>query len=241
MRIFYKLRDWKFERRMAKQRQKRGYSNCDCWSLRDWFQTTFPQMILTLRDMKHGAPEFEFEEFENLPLAWVTDVSQELIRQKQENGYEDDVNFWGDEKYFDRWWIILTRIAYCLILSSEECEEIKLLDIISEKNKKTVVKNPCATRTLECVKNEFYSEYNEAVWGKDDSVKNFKKWWGKHFVVEEYDEKGKPLSYRLVTNDPEPELKEKYWNREKEIAEYRDSLKNEAFDLLKKYFYNLWD
>lgn len=241
-RIITKIRDWKFERRMAKQRKKFGYSDCDCWGMYDWFQTIFPQMILNLRDMKHGAPELEFEEFDNLPLSWVNDVSQELLRQKQLNGYEAEVNFWGEEKYFDRWWIILTRIAYCLMMSNESYEEIKFLDIISKRYKKMVVKNPCATRTLECVKNEFYEEYNEAVWGKEnDQEKNFKKWWNNHFVVEKTDKKGKPLTYRLITNEPEPELKEKYWNREKEICEYRDAMKNEAFDLLKKYFFNLWD
>ena len=37
------------------------------------------------------------------------------------------------------------------------------------------------------------------------------------------------------------ELEEKYRQRSEEIAKYRDEMKNEAFDLLKKYFYHLWD
>ena len=44
-----------------------------------------------------------------------------------------------------------------------------------------------------------------------------------------------------MTNEPDPELKRKFWDREQEIADYRESMKNEAFDLLKKYFYSLWD
>ena len=37
------------------------------------------------------------------------------------------------------------------------------------------------------------------------------------------------------------ELKKKYWNRVEEIEKYRQERKDEAFDLMKKYFYTLWD
>lgn len=68
VRLKYKISDYKFEKRMAKQRKKRGFSDNDCWGMCYWFGDTFPKMIRNLRDMKHGAPEYEFEEFDNFPL-----------------------------------------------------------------------------------------------------------------------------------------------------------------------------
>ena len=56
-----------------------------------------------------------------------------------------------------------------------------------------------------------------------------------------FDSEGKPICYELKTNEPPEELKEKYFNREQEIFEYRNKMKDEAFDLIKKYFWNLWD
>ena len=75
---------------------------------------------------------------------------------------------------------------------------------------------------------------------KDDK-KSFKEWWNAHHEIVEYDEKGKPKLWRLITNEPDEELEKKYKKRNEEIEKYRDEMKNEAFDLLKKYFYHLWD
>lgn len=47
--------------------------------------------------------------------------------------------------------------------------------------------------------------------------------------------------YELMTYEVDKELEKAYWQRETEIANYKEACKNEAFDLLKKYFYNLWD
>ena len=113
-RIMWKIRDYKFEKRMAKQRKKRGFSDNDCWGMCYWFGDTFPKMVRNLRDMKHGAPELEFEEFNNFPLKWVEEESKELLKQKKEKDYEEELDLWGKEKCFDRWWFVLSRIAYCL-------------------------------------------------------------------------------------------------------------------------------
>ena len=45
----------------------------------------------------------------------------------------------------------------------------------------------------------------------------------------------------MLTNEPDEKIKKKYKKRNEEIEEYRDKMKDEAFDLLKKYFYHLWD
>ena len=39
----------------------------------------------------------------------------------------------------------------------------------------------------------------------------------------------------------EKEIREKYIERENEIFNYRNKMKDEAFVLLQKYFWNLWD
>lgn len=217
-RLKWKFRDWKFNRRMAKQRKKKGFADCDCWGMDYWFCETFVKMIRTLRDMKHGAPEKEFEEFDNFPLSWVNQTAPTFLKQKQEKYNEDELDLWGEEKYFDRWWFVLERIAWCLEQAGKDYEDPNNPDLV----------------------NEYQEEYHNQVWG-DDEKKSFKQWWKEHFVVSKTDKKGKPMLWQLKTNEPDEELKNKYYQRELEIADYKEKCKDEAFDLIKKYFYHLWD
>ena len=181
--LLYKLKEKFFDLRMKCQRFRRGYASIDVWSMKYWFQETFPKMIIYLRDMKHGAPEEKFEEVDNFPLLWVAEQSKILLEQKKKNGYEEEINLYnGNDKIFDRWWLVLSRIAYCLQESSED-------------------------QTTEI--NEYTEKFDKLTW------------------VEQV--------------DPDSELREKWFNRDEEIAEYRDKMKDEAFDLLKKYFWHLWD
>jgi hypothetical protein len=199
---------------MNKQRKKKHYADCDCWGMVYWFNDTFVQMIRRLRDMKHGAPQQPFEEVDNFPLQWVAKESEILLEQNRKEGYEEEVDLWGKESYFDRWWLVLSRIAYCLEQTDEDKTDIK---------------------------NEYAEEYYNQTFGKDDGNEDFKTWWNKHHKVVEYDEKGKPKLWQLITHDAEKELEDNFKRREEEIAQYREDMKNEAFDLLKKYFWNLWD
>lgn len=220
-RLGFKFSEWKFDRRMAKQRAKRGFADDDCWGMVCWFTDTFVKMIRNLRDMKHGAPELEFEEFDNFPLLWVKERAEELRKYKLEKGYDEgEIDFWGKEKYFDRWWMILDRIAWCL----EQAEE--------DKND-----------TRETF-NEYEEEYHKQVWGEEwysNDKKSFKEWIDKFWTVSKRDEKGRPKLWTLTTNEPDEDLKKKYYDRIDEINKYKESCKDEAFDLIKKYFYHLWD
>lgn len=209
-RIKNKIDDYRFNRRMAKQRKKKGYASCDVWGMNYWLGETFSKMVRELAGMKHGYPaQLSFEEVDNFPIDWIEEESKKLEKIREKDDYEYDL-FDG----YDRWYLILSRIAYCLEQTNDEITEIE---------------------------NEYNEEYNRQVWGDDSDVKSFKQWWNKHHVVEKYDKNGKPKLYRLVTEEPEPELKEKFWKREEEIAQWREDRKNEAFDLLKKYFWALWD
>lgn len=221
-----KISDWIFNIRMAMQRAIRGYSDDNCWSMWSWLSITFPKMLRTLRDMKNGAPEKDFEEVEQFPLLWVAEECNNLMeikrkfwkrqskKYKKENPFEEEIILWGNDKIFDRWLLVLSRIAYCLEQSNYEEIEIK---------------------------NEYEDEYNKQVFGEDDDNLSFEEWWKAHHKVVEYDKDGKPILWRLVTNKPDPKLEEKYEKRKAEIEQYREDMKNEAFDLLKKYFYALWD
>lgn len=215
----FKFIDWRFDKRMGRQKMKKGYSDDMCWSMHDWFTTTFPKMILELRDMKHGAPELEFEEFDVFPLKWVAEQSEILLKQKKEKGYEEELDFWGKEKVFDRWWMILSRIAYCLQEADEEtCSE----------------------------ENPYWEEYHKITWNRglsDEEIDKmtFKEYWDFTYEVAEKDENGKPLTYKFRDFPENEELRKKWMNKELELSEYRNKMKDEAFDLIKKYFWNLWD
>ena len=198
--LLRKFKDWNFERRMANQRKKKKYADCDCWGMHYWLSDTFADMFITLRDMKHGAPELEFEEFDSFPKDWLDKELAEYKVKQLENGYEYNIDI------FAKWYIILTRIAYCLKQANED-----ITDIV----------------------NEYAEDFTQAVWGDSSFME--------HMVPCKFDSSGKPTCYELVTNEPSNELREKYFNREQEIFEYRDKMKDEAFDLIKKYFWNLWD
>lgn len=57
-RLIHKFNNYKFEKRMARQRYKKGFSDSDCWGMNYWLTSTFPKMILALRDMKHRCTRF---------------------------------------------------------------------------------------------------------------------------------------------------------------------------------------
>lgn len=195
MNIFNRISEWKFERRMANQRKKKKFADCDCWGMHYWITDTFADMIITLRDMKHGAPDLPFEEFDKLPSNWLK-KELEIYKTKQiKNGYSYEVDI------FAKWYIILTRIAYCLKQANEEITEIE-------------------------------NEYSDAL---------FEVFHKNTLDLISSKEKGKPKLYTINTPKANEELRKKFLQKEDEIFEYRDQMKNEAFDLLKKYFWNLWD
>lgn len=191
------MKDYKFNKKMAKQRAKRGFSDDMCWGMYDWFLETFPKMIINLRDMKHGYPELDFEEIEKIPISWIKSVSKEINEINKKDGYGE----FNIKDGFNRWQLILTRIAYCLTQANEDETEIK---------------------------NEYREEYFNQAYG------TIEDWWNRRCKKVE-------SGYIIKAKNIDKELEEKYFNREKEISEYRDEMKNEAFDLLKKYFWNLWD
>jgi len=194
------LSDKMFDRRMARQRYKRGFSDSDCWGMCYWLTEVFPEMILHLRDMKNGAPETDYPEFDTLPIEWKETELNKYKVLMEEKGYEYDEN-----SIFTKWYIILTRIAYCLKESGETTD----------------------------IENEYEEEYNKALWGEDE-CKTKDEFFEKYFVKQDN-------GYLLKTNTVDAELQQNYFNKEMEISKYKISMKDEALDLIKNYFYDLWD
>lgn len=58
-------------------------------------------------------------------------------------------------------------------------------------------------------------------------------------LLQEYD-KNREKTWARISETPD-EVKENYYKRENEIFEYRNKCKDEALDLIKEYFWNLWD
>jgi hypothetical protein len=85
------------------------------------------------------------------------------------------------------------------------------------------------------MKNEFNDEYHKQL-SKPNEGKKVKDWFEPYGT----DKEGKPL-YRWIHGEVEPELKKNFWKKDKEIRDYRNKMKDEGFDLMKKYFWNLWD
>lgn len=201
-RLIHKFNNYKFEKRMAKQRYKRGFSDNDCWSMEYWLTSTFPDMIINLRDMKHGAPDLPFEEFNTFPEEWKDIELQKYKYITEKAGYE-----YEPHSTFTKWYIVLTRIAFCLREASSDKE----------------------------MYNPYEEEYNKAIWGDDFyEEKSFTDFWNKHCEKVEG-------GYIIKNNEPPEDLKKKYFDTEEKNMKYKENMKDEALDLIKKYFYNLWD
>jgi hypothetical protein len=85
------------------------------------------------------------------------------------------------------------------------------------------------------MKNEFEDEWHRQI-SKPREGKKVKDW----FEQCDTDESGAPL-YRMIQGEVEPELERNFRKKQKEILDYQNTMKDEGLDLMKKYFWNLWD
>ena len=212
--MFKLFKDIRYKHKMRKQRVKRKYSDDMCWDLQYTLLDILPKMIETMRKYKYSYPEFKFEEIDNFPQDWINDQLKNLEIEYKQKDYELP----SVEDPFTRWQLILKRISYCLIQADETQTDIK---------------------------NEYEDEYYKQVWGiedfKEENKLSAKEWFKKHTEVSKYDKDGKPLLHKFKLNKPDPKLQEKWLNRQEEIDTYRDNMKTEAFNLINKYFWNLWN
>ena len=196
------------------QRARKKYSNDMCWDLQYTLLEILPKMIETLRQGKHSYPELEFEEIDSLPHDWVQNALKELEKERNLEDYDKpDI-----KDQFTRWHLILKRISYCLMQADETQTEIK---------------------------NKYQREYDKQLWGiedwEEDKKLSVKEWFKKHTYVSKRDENGKPVLHTFDFKEVDPELKKNYFDESRRIDEYRDNMKTEAFNLINKYFWHLWD
>lgn len=85
------------------------------------------------------------------------------------------------------------------------------------------------------LKNKYEEEFEKQVWKNVDTDTTSKF---SDYLVQD---KSNPKLYELNTSEPDKNLKERYYKECDRINSYRNIMKNEAFNLLKKYFWNLWD
>ena len=212
--MFKLFKDIRYKHKMQKQRVKRKYSDDMCWDLQYTLLEILPKMIETLRQGKHGYPEEKFEEVDNFPHDWV----QQSLKELEKDFNEKDFDKPNIKDQFTRWHLILKRMSYCLIQADETQTEIK---------------------------NKYQKEYDKQLWGVDDweaeEKLSIKEWFEKHTYVSKYNKNGNPILHTFVFKEVEPKLRENYWKEEERINTYRDDMKTEAFNLINKYFWNLWD
>lgn len=115
------IEDYFYERKMAKQRAKRKYSDDMCWGIDYTLLEILPPMIEQMRKAKHGYPELEFEEVLNFPIQWINKEMKNLQKEFKEKDYEEpDIN-----DPFTKWQLILKRIVFCLTEADEDKTSFK--------------------------------------------------------------------------------------------------------------------
>lgn len=87
---------------------------------------------------------------------------------------------------------------------------------------------------LEQTNHEYYCECWE-----NNRHQEFQSW--KEFKAELPYDKDYNLLFRFDFKEVDPELKKNYFDESRRIDEYRDNMKTEAFNLINKYFWHLWD
>ena len=78
--------------------------------------------------------------------------------------------------------------------------------------------------------NEYNEEYFKQKFGDVDSFSD---------LLEPCEDN--PNLYKIKDRKVNKSLERKFYKRENEIEKYRTKMKDEAFNLLSKYFFNLWD
>lgn len=182
------------------QKSKKGYCDEDVWGFYYWFLDIVPKMLKELRETNYGVPCNDFPEVDTFPKEWLEHEIKNLEKHKEtlniakEDKTVDLLNSSVSEPNPDRWWMILSRIIWCLEQASDKNE----IENIYEKD-------------------YFKTKFNDS---NDDDETSL---------------------YELMTREVDKSLEEAYIEKEKEIFTYKENCKNEALDLIKKYFYDLWD
>lgn len=128
--MFYYLKEIMINRKIKKERAKKGYSWIDVCNVDLFLQTTFVNMLKELEDNKNGYKELEFEEVYSFPAIWINEQYNEIIKSiKKSNWFsectEEEIEEYSIYDYYIRERLIIRRIIYCLEQSTKElCSEV---------------------------------------------------------------------------------------------------------------------
>lgn len=222
--ILRKIKEEEFEEKMKKQRYNKGYSDQDVWNFNFWFTDIIPKMLKELADNHNGYPsEFDREYFKKHKNELYTNKYREWI------SYSVDKEHLKQKKKASRicnkeWTDVLNKLSFLAKEMDEQtCSMRKKYDILLQE--------------WADVGDEFEKKYGHF----GDKLKS---------EAELKEEKDSGLyTWKTATdlpkNDPLRKLYEKKFKAlneyERKMFKYRNECKNEFFDLMKKYFWNLWD
>lgn len=212
----------KFELRCEQERAKQGYSMLDVWNFNSWFTETMSNMLKDLAKNTHGYPIKIYEQYfeRNKDKLYTQDYEEWLLgakNKKQEKQKEK-----ADNECAKEWNNILNHMSYLLNeLDEDRCSWNIKLHALEEK-----------WRNL---REKFEEEY-----GNGDSLKTEeeKKWEKEnncyfHVGPDRHPNKDFVNNYKEAMSD--------LFKFRRELSEYQDKCKNEFFDLMKEWFWDLWD
>lgn len=217
-----KVEDREFEIECKKQRAEKGYSKADVWGFNYWFTETLSKMLKDLADNHMGYP---------------SEIDRQYFEKDKNELYTQDYGEWisvtknkKQEKQKEKAWVqcdkewteILNRMSYLL----DEMDE--------EKCSWNVERNILVDKWW-----KFHEQFSKE-YGNGESLRTEEE--------KRYDEEHNVYTHIGPERHPDKKFVKEYkkaWNNlfkfEKEMFKYRTKCKDELFDLLKKWFWNLWD
>ena len=218
------IKEREFEEKCKNQRTERGYSDSDVWNFHYWFTETCSKMLKDLADKHMGFPsELDYEYFKaNKENLYTQDYETWCCypKNKKERAQKDKASDFCSKQWED----ILNRMSF-------------LLNEMDEDNCSMAVKKEELLDKWSEIREEFetkYGAFGDKLKTKDIIEKEKKdgsKYWYSPDYLPENDE------LRLRHDAAWKELQD----YEKKMFKYQNDCKDELFDLMKKYFWNLWD
>lgn len=246
------------------QRTVKGYSDLDVWSYNDWFMKMSSKMLKELVDNHNGYPsELDRQYFKKNKHNLYTQKYDEWIsvasNKKQEKQKEKAAKICDKE-----WTDILNRMIFLLNEMNEDTcsmakEEDTLYEACSKINREFVKQyGTCGSELKKTLR-------VKDVWRRKKYRDNVMKYLKKKNARELAKSKNIKISENMTIHDMEQirpgclmlnpsylpknnEMRIRYEEAEKiyrdysiEMNKYREKCKNEFFDLMKKWFWCLWD
>lgn len=217
-----KVEDKEFEIECKKQRAEKSYSKADVWNFNSWFTETLSKMLKDLADNHMGYPsEIDRQYFEkNKNKLYTQDYGEWISVTKNKKQEKQKEKAWV--QCDEEWTEILNRMSYLLDeMDEEKCSWNVERDILQDKWWK--------------FHEQFSKEYGNGESLRTEEEKKYDEEYNVHTHIgpERHPDKEFVKEYKKAQNN--------LFKFEKEMFKYKTKCKDELFDLMKKWFWNLWD